>query len=172
MKQQQQHIQDHYKILGLLSPFAADRDYTPHEIKLAYRRALLHHHPDKSPIQLLDKAQSEAPEYTVDQIAVAYQTLIDPKRRSEYNRSVRLGSASKSLATEQSHPGLETVDLDDLVFDEEHNMWHRSCRCGNEKGFLISEEELERDAVHGEVITGCRGCSLWLRVTFAIAEDG
>ena len=171
-QQQQQHIQDHYKILGLPSPFADDRDVTPHEIKLAYRQALLHYHPDKSPIQLLDKVQPEAPDYTVDQIAIAYQTLIDPKRRSEYDRLVRLGSARKGLRTDQSHPGLEIVDLDDLAFDDEQNKWYRSCRCGNEKGYLISEEELERDAEHGEVIIGCGGCSIWLKVIFAVAEDG
>ena len=169
---QQEHIQDHYKILGLPSPYIADHDITIHDIKLAYRRALLHYHPDKSRHKLLGLAKVEGSSHTVDQITIAYKTLIDPKRRSEYDQSVRLSSPSTGLIPEKSHPGLETVDLDDLVFDEEHITWYRSCRCGNEKGFLIREEELERDTEDGEVITGCRGCSLWLRVTFAVAEDG
>ncbi len=169
---EQEQLQDHYKILGLSSPYLRDHDVTPHDIKLAYRRALLHYHPDKSRIQLLNKAKVEPSRYTVDQIAIAYKTLIDPKRRLEYDRSIRLNSPSPGLTYEISHPGLETVDLDDLAFDDEHNIWYRNCRCGNEKGFLISEEELEKEAEHGEVITGCRGCSLWLRVTFAMAEDG
>lgn len=167
----QEHLPDHYKVLGLPSPYV-DNDLTPHDIKLAYRRALLHYHPDKSRIQVLENAKPTAPRYTVDQIADAYKTLIDPKRRFEYDSSLRLVSPSTGLTSERSHLGLETMDLDDLAFDEEHNIWYRSCRCGNEKGFLIGEEELERDAEHGEVITGCRGCSLWLRVTFAMAEDG
>ena len=176
MKQQQQqhhhHIQDHYNTLGLPSPSVEDRDVTAQDIKVAYRQALLHHHPDKSPIQLSNKPRSEAPKYTVDQIAIAYKTLIDPKRRSNYDRSIKLGLLPTSLTVEKSHSGLEAVDLDDLAFDEEHSTWYRSCRCGNEKGFVISEEELENDAEHGEVVTGCRGCSLWLRVTFAVVEDG
>ena len=168
----QEHIQDHYKTLGLPSLLVQDRGVTTQDIKLAYRRTLLHFHPDKSRSQVFDKAHPEAPKYTVDQIAIAYKTLIDPKGRSEYDRSLRLGSPPTGLTSQRTHPGLETVDLDDLMFDEEQNTWYRSCRCGNEKGFLVSEEELERDAEHGEVTTGCRGCSLWLRVTFAMAEDG
>jgi diphthamide biosynthesis protein 4 len=170
-KMKEEHFQDHYKILGLPSP-CVENDLTPHDIKLAYRRALLYYHPDKSRVQFLEKAKPAAPGYTVDQIADAYKTLIDPKRRSEYDRSVRLGSLSTGLISERSRPGLETMDLDDLAFDEEHNTWYHSCRCGNGKGFRVGEEELEKDAEHGEVITGCRGCSLWLRVTFAMVEDG
>ncbi len=172
MKQEHRYIQDQYKILGLPSPSNKDHHVTPHDIKLAYRRALLHYHPDKSSIQLLDEARSEAPKYTVDQITVAYKTLIDPKRRLEYDQSVRLDFTSTGLNFERSHPGLETIDLDDLAFDEENNTWYRGCRCGNERGYLISEEELEKDAEHREVITGCRGCSLWLRIVFAMADDG
>ena len=172
MKQEQEHIQDHYKILGLPSPSNKNHDVTPHDIKLAYRRALLHYHPDKSSIQLLDEAQSDTPNYTVDQITIAYKTLIDPKRRSEYDQSARLDATSTGLIFERSHPGLETIDLDELALDEENNIWYRGCRCGNKKGYSISEEELEKDAEQGEVITGCRGCSLWLRVTFATVDDG
>lgn len=50
--------------------------------------------------------------------------------------------------------------------------WTRACRCGAEKGFRIWEVELE-DAVgrgEAEVLVGCVGCSLWVRVGFAVEE--
>ena len=72
----------------------------------------------------------------------------------------------------KSLPGLETVDLDDLTFDEAQAVWYRACRCGHERGFVITEGELDADAEIGEVVTGCRGCSLWLNVTFVATEDG
>ena len=169
---QQEYIQDHYKILDLPSPCVGDQAVTLHDIKTAYRRALLQHHPDKSRLPAPTQQHFVSSSHTVDQITVAYKTLIDPKRRSEYDRLAKLKDPSVSLISEKFHPGLETVDLDDLAFDEEDSIWYRSCRCGNERGFQISEEELVEDAEHGEVITGCRGCSLWLRVAFAMVEDG
>ena len=81
--------------------------------------------------------------------------------------------------------GLELVDLSD--FDEveptttstskeeereEGVEWTRACRCGDEKGFRIVEDELEDAQVRGdnEVLVGCQGCSLWLRVGFEVQE--
>lgn len=65
------------------------------------------------------------------------------------------------------------VDLEDLGCDEsgEEIVWFRECRCGDERGFLVSEDELEKEVEHGEIVVGCRGCSLWLKVLFA-AEEG
>jgi diphthamide biosynthesis protein 4 len=50
--------------------------------------------------------------------------------------------------------------------------WTRSCRCGAEKGFRILEEELEDAEKRGEkeVLVGCEGCSLWVRVGFEVEE--
>ncbi|KAH6223086.1 hypothetical protein HBI53_065880 [Parastagonospora nodorum] len=53
--------------------------------------------------------------------------------------------------------------------DEEGQMeWTRACRCGDENGFRILEEELEdaEQRGEGEVLVGCGGCSLWVRVGF------
>ena len=36
---------------------------------------------------------------------------------------------------------------------------------------MITEEELELKAEYAETITGCQGCSLWLRVTFAVVDE-
>lgn len=75
------------------------------------------------------------------------------------------------IPSQPSHPGLETVDLDDMGYDEKEQMWYRGCRCGKDGAYVITEEELELNAEYGETITPCQGCSLWLRVTFAVADD-
>lgn len=50
--------------------------------------------------------------------------------------------------------------------------WTRSCRCGAEQGFRILESELEEAEGRGEseVLVGCEGCSLWVRVGFDVEE--
>ncbi|KAF1971215.1 hypothetical protein BU23DRAFT_556234 [Bimuria novae-zelandiae CBS 107.79] len=50
--------------------------------------------------------------------------------------------------------------------------WTRGCRCGAEKGFRIQERELEDAEARGEteVLVGCEGCSLWVRVGFDVEE--
>lgn len=51
--------------------------------------------------------------------------------------------------------------------------WVRGCRCGAGKGFRILEYELERASRRGEkeVLVGCEGCSLWVRVGFDVEEE-
>jgi diphthamide biosynthesis protein 4 len=52
--------------------------------------------------------------------------------------------------------------------------WTRPCRCGADTGFRITEEELEEASRRGEkeVLVGCEGCSLWVRVGFEVVVDG
>lgn len=53
-------------------------------------------------------------------------------------------------------------------------IWTRACRCGAERGFSILEEELEDAEERGEkeVLVGCVGCSLWVRVGFEVEVEG
>lgn len=136
------------------------------DIKLAYRRALLLHHPDKSTL-----ACDSKPKHSIDQITTAYKTLIDPRARSEYDRSRALKLFPTTTVSRTSHQGFETVDLDDLSYNDQEDFWYGSCRCGREQAYMVSEEQLKASAEHEEIITGCQGCSLWLRVTFAVVED-
>lgn len=193
----------HYAILNLpLPPTRLSRQ----EIKLAYHRALLRHHPDKSrsaaasstltPVLNVNntgdvgrKGTSKSA-YTVDQITLAYKVISDPVARAEYDRTLRMknlgqidpsshgGEAGDSDSAFRT--GLEVFDLDDMQIDDEcdaasdgehGSLWYRSCRCGDEKGFLVKEEELEREAERGEIVVGCRGCSLWAKIMFAVDED-
>lgn len=172
----QSETQDYYAVLSLpKSPPPSEKT-----IRNAYRHALLLHHPDKS------KSTSQ-PESTpsVDLITTAYKTLVDPSRRKDYDRIIALNSVVKPIPaspTEQ-HPGLETIDLADMHFVADtatengggrgEGIYQRSCRCGSPMAYTISETELETYAEEGEIVTGCQGCSLWLRVQFAsvIIED-
>lgn len=186
-------VADYYQILGLPFP-SSSGSLSKQQIKLAYHKALLKHHPDKaraiSQETYLTKNDPSIPStasslprtsdttqqrtYTIDEITTAYKTLSTPSLRAEYDRALRLDRARVSQhrdTGEVFHTGLEVVDLEDLACDEgdaENLVWYRECRCGDERGFLVGEKELEREVEAGEIVIGCRGCSLWLKVLFAV----
>ena len=82
---------DPYTILSV------PQDATPEQIKTAYRKAALKHHPDKAP------EESKAAAHTkFQEIAFAYAILSDSRRRNRYDLTGR---------TEDS------LDLDDDAFD-------------------------------------------------------
>lgn len=137
----------------------------------------------------------EGASYSIDQITTAYSVLSHSSSREQYIRSLLLATSSllyPSLSSENlidsgviNHhtTGIETLDLDDLVYHETNNdsgigsVWTRPCRCGNSTGFEVSENDLE-DAIsscsnssYGEILVGCKDCSLWLRVHFAMVDD-
>ncbi|PYH73654.1 heme peroxidase [Aspergillus vadensis CBS 113365] len=184
--------QDHYEVLNL--PFTeTPTALSKQQLKAAYHKALLKHHPDKAPGAIAKDVQTSSSSslptsdtnssshttyrYTIDEITTAYKTLSDPYLRAEYDRSLRLDRARVAEREKTGtvfHTGLEVVDLEDLACDEsdaDAALWYRGCRCGDERGFLVTEQDLEREAEHGEIVVGCRGCSLWMKVLFAV-EDG
>ncbi|GAW18140.1 hypothetical protein ANO14919_076130 [Xylariales sp. No.14919] len=123
--------------------------------------------------------------YTIDQIQHAYNVLSDARQRREYDRQLLLTSSSSthstsfsSYSTEQKHSvstrfhtGMETVDLDDLGFDERSGVYFGPCRCGNERGFQFTEEQLEEYEEDLVLMVQCLDCSLWMRVLFDAAEE-
>ena len=174
---------DHYTILDL--PFT-ESPLPTQQLKLAYHRALLRHHPDKTTATSTETATpgpnrpSHATQYTVDAITTAYKTLSTPSLRSDYNRTLRLDrlkhpdrTKSDHTTEEVFHTGLESVDLEDLTpqpspDNTDEMSWSRACRCGDEGGFLVTEQDLDREADRGELVVGCRGCSLYMKVLFAV----
>lgn len=188
----------HYQVLGVSKQLLDDAKDAQSLVRRAYRRALLRHHPDKAaasspPTRGSDPGGAPHPTttFTVDQIAVASAVLADARRRSEYDAALSLARAGHHHHHHHQRPrpddfqtGIETVDLDDLVeFDDDDAgegrgagggvVWFRGCRCGNERGFEFGEDDLEPVADLGELIVGCRDCSLWLKVHFAVMpQDG
>jgi diphthamide biosynthesis protein 4 len=153
---------DYYTILNLATR-KLDPSLSPSEVKAAYKRALLQHHPDKT--------STSAPKsgFTIDSIALAYKILSSPALKTEYD--LGLQTARPKDDDKVFRTGLDTVDLDDLTYDEAKEIWTRGCRCGDDHGFVVTEAELELNAEDGELILGCRGCSLWLRVLFGVEES-
>jgi diphthamide biosynthesis protein 4 len=152
---------DYYTILNLATR-KLDPSLSPSEVKAAYKRALLQHHPDKS-------ASAPKSGFTVDSIALAYKILSSPALKTEYD--LGLQTARPKNDDKVFRTGLDTVDLDDLTYDEAKEIWTRGCRCGDDGGFVVTEAELELNAEDGELIIGCRGCSLWLRVLFGVEDS-
>ncbi|KAK4242419.1 hypothetical protein C8A03DRAFT_40234 [Achaetomium macrosporum] len=72
---------DYYKILGI------EKTATEQEIKKAYRKLAIIHHPDKNP----GDANAEA---RFKDISEAYETLIDPQKRERYDSGVDLQDPS------------------------------------------------------------------------------
>ncbi|KAL4865259.1 hypothetical protein BDV12DRAFT_174876 [Aspergillus spectabilis] len=181
---------DCYEILNLPFP-QTSTPYSKQQVKIAYHKALLRHHPDKTPNASASpdsKSTTTTPPppssqpthpFTIDEITTAYKTLSNPSLRAEYDRALRLDRDRVTGAGKNGtvfHTGLEVVDLEDLECDEDANtgegdVWYRGCRCGDERGFCVSEGDLEREAENGEVVVGCRGCSLYMKVLFAVQED-
>ncbi|KAK1027476.1 Diphthamide biosynthesis protein 4 [Friedmanniomyces endolithicus] len=159
-------MSDYYSILGLPSELPNTRS-SQQELKTAYHRALLKHHPDRVAGGTPPPSRSTV---TVDEITQAYKTLSDPDSRAEYDRLLAQSTTDKPRS-KVHHTGLEVVDLDSLAFDEQAHTWSRSCRCGDRKGFVVTESELEKHIEDGELMIGCKGCSLWLRVLFGV-DDG
>ena len=159
----------YYKVLGIPEALHGRSHLPAQTLRSAYRRALLRNHPDKA-------ANSTTPRevYTVDQISAAFSVLSESKSRAAYDKELKLRpSATDAIGSNGAQvfrTGIEIVDLDDLETRDERT-WYRSCRCGDELGFLIREEDLEEAAEEGEVSVGCRGCSLWLKVLFGVVEE-
>ncbi|KAF8472122.1 CSL zinc finger-domain-containing protein [Kalaharituber pfeilii] len=178
------HQPSHYEVLSLPAP-SIDGGMSPevltsHLVKKAYHRALLRWHPDKSMSALNSTANpgeepiSASPAgYTLDEIITAYTTLSTDRGRREYEREYRLGLLNATRPKDQQilYAPVDVVDLDDFDYDEDKELFTRPCRCGEEKGYMISERDLEDDP-SGEVVVGCFGCSLWLRVAFEVVAVG
>lgn len=169
---------NYYTILGLPSPPHKDGTaISSDDLRTAYRRTLLLHHPDKNNVRSSNQVErnriAPADRFTVDQIVQAYETLSDPALRKTYNE--RLGQSLKDAAVSRqvnakkfASSTSESYDLEELDYVEDRQLWIRSCRCGD--SYTVTETQLEEAAADGEIIVGCHGCSLNIRVTFQAVE--
>ena len=210
-------MMDHYEVLNLPKPRPGAISISNQDIRRAYRRALLRHHPDKT-VNTVQSSPSRNDEdgrdgrrrsemnaslppsdaISIDQITLAYRTLMNPARRADYDRLLFYQpspyiattttttttnssttttttttmsstlSTSTTTSTTTTPSNHETIDLDDLAFDQRNHLWHAPCRCGAPRGFIVTEADLEENShdAEGVLYVACVGCSLWLKVEF------
>lgn len=170
-----------YAALGLPTPTSAHPISSSH-IRAAYRTALLKHHPDKAPARAETDDAALYKDYnildrSVDTITLARTVLLSPHLRSQYDQTL-ITSRGKTLGLGDTAPGqtesLDTIDLDDMQYDEKEQRWFQPCRCGNVEAFELREEDLETALLdypsRNEVLVSCGGCSLYVKVAFEKAE--
>ena len=161
---------NHYQVLALPGP-PRSHSFSAADIKRAYHITLLKYHPDKGSV-----VTTSGP--SVDSIKLAYEVLTNPVARREHDRDLATrqnGNVKPSDAesSDEFRTGEELVDLDDLEYDKKQGIWCSRCRCGEERGFVVTEGQLVQAEEKGgrEVLIGCIGCSLWMRVLFGVVDD-
>lgn len=180
------YTKNYYHILGLSSLGLSARPKSA-ELRRAYRNALLAAHPDKKTTTTASASASEQAVRgdSVDDVREAYRVLDEHASRAEYdnwvlrNPHVLQGTAENKAGERQTLSadfilGLDVLDLSDFEEREsgEEVEWTRACRCGDQMGFRILEVDLVDAEQRGEkeVLVGCGGCSLWVRVGFDVEE--
>ncbi|KAK9480548.1 hypothetical protein V1514DRAFT_325709 [Lipomyces japonicus] len=192
-----------YDVLGLLPPPHATA-LDPAEIRRAYHAALLIHHPDKQP---RPKQPETARSATVDRIIEAYATLSTPNLRAAYDKQLtgdqhvlkllhRISAQADKIDLEDFQSGelclfhREEGGADNDITNFSHHspspacvikhVWYRSCRCGKNDAYVVTQSMLEQAVDHlewsidpsgqlfkdGDLLIQCQRCSTWLHVMF------
>ena len=154
-----------YDVLGL--PNAPGR-LSVQEVKAAYHQALLAAHPDKV---------SGATGVEVDLIREAWKTLSDDELRKQYDARLKSAPPLFTLCVWSANipcvdnsiikDAFVSVDLDDMSYDPETLTYSFPCRCGNQGGFAITEDDLGR----GRDLVECKGCSSRIRICYEILAE-
>ncbi|KAF2665995.1 hypothetical protein BT63DRAFT_46386 [Microthyrium microscopicum] len=162
---------NYYQLFDYKRP-PVGRAIPPGILKRRYHDALLKYHPDKLALQ-----PPGQPMPSIDEIKLAYQVLRNTKAREAYDKQLLLHSQRPAngamTGLDTFHIGEEVIDLDDMVFNQPSSVWTRGCRCGEPHGFQVTEKLLDTATEEGcsEVVVGCIGCSLWIRVGFVVEID-
>jgi hypothetical protein len=80
---------DHYKILGI------DKSSSEQQIKKAYRKLALVHHPDKQP----DPEKKSSAEKKFKEVADAYEVLMDPEKKARFDNGEDLNEPPHQVTT-------------------------------------------------------------------------
>jgi molecular chaperone DnaJ len=95
---------DHYEVLGIT------RQASPEEIKLAFRKLAIEHHPDRNP-------NDPRASIRFKEINSSYQVLSDPQRRAMYDRFGHKAEDPGSPFAASGPFAGGVVDISDIAFD-------------------------------------------------------
>lgn len=136
--------EDYYKTLGV------SRNATEEELKKAYRKLAMKHHPDRN------QGNKEAEE-TFKQVKEAYEVLSDPQQRARYDQFGHSGVNTSAASQAQGAQGFDFGDVGDVfgdilgdMFGGGRNRQNRRRQGGADLRYQL-ELSLEK-AVHGETI--------------------
>lgn len=122
------------------------REATFEEIKKSYQSLALQLHPDKS------SGENTSIEFI--ELDRAWKVLRDPEIRAAYD-------AEQDQQLFKDRPIVnESLQVQELDFDEESSIYFKSCRCGGE--YSITMEELV--ANKGDIYVNCCECSLVIEI--------
>lgn len=124
---------DYYEVLGVT------REVTEVELKTAYRKQAMQHHPDRNP------GDVEAEE-KFKQCSEAYQVLSDPDKRAAYDR---YGHAGVGGAASGGNPFAGAQDIGDIFGDFFGEMFNMGGNGGGRKG---SRAQRGRDVRYDQTI--------------------
>ena len=135
---------DYYTLLQINRESSAD------EIRAAYHRALLLHHPDKR------RGESQVP---ISLLKTAYE-ILSSTSRSAYDATLcheKVGTTRRPASV---------VSLDE--FEQSQDRYSYTCRCGG--AYRITTDELGRE-VH---LLACDGCSetIWVAYEVVMEDEG
>ncbi len=111
-------MKDYYKILGV------SKDASEQDIKKAFRKLALEHHPDRNP-------NDASAEEKFKEISEAYQTLSDPQRRADYEQRIatpNLGDMFNGFDPFGARAGRVPNDLWDFFTNMGFSQYGRSAR--------------------------------------------
>lgn len=148
----QQH-HDYYDLLSLSSNASIS------EVKTAYHRALLLHHPDKQHSR--EPLKQGRTRYDIDLLKRAFETLANSEERAKYD-------ALRSQRSIGPRPA-QVVSLEDFTdLDDGLGTWLYRCRCSG--AYIITERDMES----GQHLVGCSSCSevVWIGYELVEGDEG
>jgi diphthamide biosynthesis protein 4 len=149
------------KIIDFYHILEIQQDASQEEVKRAYHRALLRHHPDKKGAE-----DSGLTQTAIDTLREAFQMLSSPSSRQIYDQTLKSSLSSSQTPKTVPRPA-NVVSLDDFkeVRRGDSSTWTYTCRCGGT--FVISEQLLDDD-IH---LIGCDSCSEVVWVGYEVQES-